>query len=193
MWLASDGTLPLLGPRKSRRKAVLTEALAVIIGAVVGAAGGIAGGGFAALASLRASQVSARAPLGPLLHKIGRSLIRMRSTRGTEEYPAAQLEFALRWNEFAIQQRILCPSDTISNLMELVLAISRDPKSDPDALLLLAGQVVDKVTKMVGAHCHHLFRYRARKEEKRIMRRWLEMPDANKLSPQLREKLINLT
>ena len=48
----------------------MTEATAVIIGALVGAVGGVAVGGFAALASFRASLVTARVPLGPVLHEI---------------------------------------------------------------------------------------------------------------------------
>jgi hypothetical protein len=40
----------------------VTEGTSVFLGALVGAAAGLGGGGFAAIASLRASQLAARAP-----------------------------------------------------------------------------------------------------------------------------------
>lgn len=168
----------------------MTEGTSAILGALVGAAAGLAGGGFAALASLRASQLAARAPLGPVLHEISNALIGMHATKGTSEY--WRREFERRWNEFSIQQRILCPSERIANLMDLVRAIGRNESDPPEALLNLAGQTMEKITQMVGAHVNSIFRFRARREEARIIRRWLESEPAKLLSEAVRTKLAAL-
>ena len=171
----------------------MTEAASVIIGALVGAAAGIAGGGFAALASVRASQLAARAPLGLVLHQMGNALISMSVTKGTEQYWEPRREFERKWNEFTIQQRILCPSDRIANLMELVGAIGRNDKDPAESLLNVAGQTLEKITQMVGAHSNHLFQFRARKEEARIIRRWLASEQSKVFNDAVRTKLAALT
>ena len=171
----------------------MNEATSVIIGALVGAAAGLAGGGFAALASLRASELAARAPLGPVLHEISNALIAMNAAKGTVAYWEPRREFERRWSEFSIQQRILCPSERIANLMDLVRAIGRNESDPPEALLNLGGQTMEKITQMVGAYGNSLFRFRARKEEARIIRRWLESKPAELLSEVVRTKLAALT
>lgn len=172
----------------------MTEAASALLGALIGAVAGIAGGGFAAVASLRASQLAARAPLGPILHKIGNALtlIKTDARRGTPEYLVPRIAFERRWNEFSIQQRILCPSDRIANLMEIVRAIGRNESDPPEVLLDLAGQTLEKITQMVGAHSDSLFRFRARREEARIIRRWLESAPANSFSAAVRTRLAAL-
>ena len=172
----------------------MTEGVAALLGALIGATGGIAGGGLAALASLRASQIAARAPLGPILHEMGKAFVRMNVTKDMpEEYFDHRLEFEHKWNEFSIQQRILCPSKTITNLMALVMATARDQTSNSADLSSLSGQVVEKVTQMVGAYSNRLFRFEARRDEKRIIRSWLKSPETQSLSPGLRAKLDELT
>jgi hypothetical protein len=133
----------------ARGTVVMTEAAAVIVGAMVGAMAGLAGGGFAALASLRASQLAARAPLGPVLHEIRNTLtlVKTDAPKGTQEYWVPRIEFERRWNEFAIQQRILCPSERIARLGELVLLIGRNELVPPAVLLNLAGQTIEKITR----------------------------------------------
>ncbi len=170
----------------------MTESTSVILGALVGAVAGLAGGGFAALASLRASQLAARAPLGPVLYEISNALIGMNTTKGTREYWEPRREFERRWNEFSIQQRILCPSERIANLMELVREIGRNESAPIEVLLNLAGQTMEKVTRMVGAHSNHLFRFQARKEEADIIRLWLKSEQATLLSEAVRKKLAAL-
>jgi hypothetical protein len=168
----------------------LNEATAALLGALIGAAAGIAGGAFAAIASLRASQIAARAPLGPILHQISNALTRLRVTRSTSEYADAQMEFQRRWNEFSIQQRILCPSKRIGNLMDLIRATAADNRSeDRDALLLLAGQTMERVTRMVAAHSNHLFRCCARREEAKIVQDWLASPEGRNLGDAVRANL----
>jgi len=168
----------------------LIEATAALLGALIGAGAGLAGGAFAAIASLRASQIAARAPLGPVLHQISIALMHLRVTKGTPEYVDAQKEFQLRWNEFSIQQRILCPSKRIGNLMDLIRATAADNRpEDRDALLLLAGQTMERVSRMVAAHSNHLFRYHARKEEAKIVQDWLASPEGRNLSDAVRANL----
>ncbi len=48
--------------------------------------------------------------------------------------------------------------------------IGRNQSDPPEALLNLAGQTIEKITQMVGAHGNSLFRFRARGEESRIIR-----------------------
>jgi hypothetical protein len=74
----------------------VTEALSVIVGALIGAGAGLAGGGFAALASLRASQLAARAPLASVLQTIANMIIWMNVTKGTDEYLKARRDYAKR-------------------------------------------------------------------------------------------------
>ena len=167
----------------------MTEAISVIIGAAIGAVAGIAGGGAAALASLRASQLAARAPLGPVLHELSNTIIAMNSTKGTPDYWEPRREFERKWNEFSIQQRILCPSDRISNLMELVRVIGRNENDPPEALLNLAAQTLEKITQMVGAYGNSLVRFRARRQEVRVIKRWLASEPSNLLNEALRAKL----
>ncbi len=175
-----------------QKGAGMTEGTAALFGALIGATAGLAGGSLAAVASLRASQLAARAPLGPILHEIGNALIAMNATKGTEEYWTPRREFERRWNEFAVQQRILCPSERIAALMDLVLAVARNESDSPQDLMTLAGQTIEKVTRMVGAYGNFLFRCRARREEARIIRRWLDSKQAEFLGATVRTKLAVL-
>jgi hypothetical protein len=77
--------------------------------------------------------------------------------------------------------------------MDLVRAIGRNESDPPEALLNLGGQTMEKITQMVGAYGNSLFRFRARKEEARIIRRWLESKPAELLSEVVRTKLAALT
>lgn len=171
----------------------MTGAGIALVAAALGAIGGVVGGAVASLATLRTSQLSARAPLGPLLHEIGQFLIKLNASVGTSDYMGTLLRFESKWNEFSVHQRILCPSKTISNLMDLVRATTRETQSDPKDLLYLAGQTVEKITQMVGAHSYHLFRFRARCEEKKIVRLWLDSPQTGGLSEHVRNELKKLT
>lgn len=170
----------------------MTEAYAALLGALIGAFGGLAGGGFAALASLRASQVAARAPLCSTLHKIAEALVRLRIELEDQERTLAQRDFQVRWNEFSIQQRILCPSYRIEGLSSLILGAARSQNEDPDSLLMLAGQTLEKVTKMVAAHSNCLFRWQALRQEAKIIESWLDNPESKILGDNVRTRLRDL-
>jgi hypothetical protein len=174
----------------------MTETQAVLAGAVVGAAAGIAGGLFGAVASIRASQVAARAPLASTLHKIGNTLIDLRVASGPEQRCEALRDFERSWNEFSIQQRILCPSRRIETLSGLLRATARNKVDAPEDLLRLAGQALEKVSRIVGAHSRHLFRFCALREESQIVTSWLaeesQADDNQKLSAKVRSTLRDL-
>jgi hypothetical protein len=170
----------------------MTEATAALIGALIGAMGGVAGGFFGAIASLRASQTAARAPIAPTLHRLAVLLIKLRVTKGTPEYDEIRRDFESQWSELAIQQRILCPSKRIEGLLALVWATTRDTSSKPDDLLTLAGQSLDKITRMVGAHSQHLFRWKAHRTEKEIICDWLASLESKILSSAARAELDKL-
>jgi hypothetical protein len=170
----------------------LTEGTAVL-GALIGAAAGVAGGGLVAFASLRASQLTARVPLGSVLHEISNTIVLMNATKGTSDYLEARREFERKINEFSIQQRILCPSTRIENLTNLILMGGRNVSDPPQALLKLTGQILEKLAQMVSAHSNTLFRFRARRAEARIIRRWLASKEAELLSEQLRTEIRRQT
>jgi len=167
----------------------MKEVTAALVGAFIGVIGGVAGGGFAALASLRASQTAARAPVAVTLHEVAKAVVRFRATKGTSEHGEAQRDFQRCWSLLSIQQRILCPSKRIEGLVSLVLAATQDKSADPDQLLHLSGQALDKISRMVGAHSLYIFRWRARSEETAIIRSWLANPESQILSQALRLKL----
>jgi hypothetical protein len=116
----------------------------------------------------------------------------MNATKGTDAYLDARREFERGLSEFSIQQRILCPSDRIANLMDLLRAIGRNQTDPIEAVLNLAGQTLEKVTRMVGAHSNRLFLYAAKREEAKIIRLWLKSEQATLLSEAVRQKLAAL-
>ena len=73
--------------------------------------------------------------------------------------------------------------------MALVNAIGKNESDPPEALLNLAGQTIEKVTQMVSAHSNTLFRFRAGREEARVIRRWLASKDAELLSQPVQTEL----
>jgi hypothetical protein len=76
--------------------------------------------------------------------------------------------------------------------MDLVRAIGRNESDPPEAPLNLAGQTMEKITQMVGSYSNSLFRFRARKEEARIIQRWLKSEPAKLLSDGVRTQLAKL-
>ena len=174
----------------------MNEVYAALLGALIGALAGLAGGAFASLASLRASQVAARAPLGQLLHEFVVCLVLLeRALRrvAAAEVTAARNDIGAKWNQFAVHQRILCPSERLSVLtnvlrFEIIARIDADPTTTLD----LAGQIQEMVTLMVAAHSSHLFRWRASRFEARILADWLASDKSKRLSQDSRSRLAKL-
>jgi hypothetical protein len=83
---------------------------------------------------------------------------------------AARSEFESKWRLFSIPTALLCPSKRIESLMDLVRETTRNQSAASNGLLSLAGQTVDKVTRMVGAYSNRPFRFQDREDEARIIR-----------------------
>jgi hypothetical protein len=113
----------------------------------------------------------------------------MRVAMGTPEYLEARRDFEQRWSELSIQQRILCPSRRIEGLLSLVRATAEDVSSPPDDLLNLAGQALEKVTRMIGAHSHHILAWRVRRAEAKILYAWLASQESCVLAEAVRSKI----
>jgi uncharacterized membrane protein len=168
------------------------EGEAALLGALIGAVAGLAGGAFAAFAALRASQVAARAPLTKILTRISNTLILLQAITGDEQRFEVEYQLERQWSELAIHQRILCPSKRMENLLALLLAIGRNRRDHPEDLLKLAGQTLEKVTYLIAAHSGHVFRWRAKLEESKIIRNWLMSDKSRVLNEATREKLARL-
>ena len=96
----------------------MNETVAVLVAVAIGAVAGLAGGGFAALASIRASQVAARASLAPKLHELSNAIVSLQGAirSGAQEEAEAKKNLECVWNDFAVHQRILCPSQALERL-----------------------------------------------------------------------------
>jgi len=170
----------------------MSEGQSALVGALIGALAGLGGGLFAAIASIRSSQLSARAPLAVIIHQLGVRLIGLRVALHTPDHAGAIREFEEEWNSLAVHQRILCPSDRIDRLLDMVRTAARQIDQQPDLVLGLAGQVLDKVSRMIGVHSNRLFRWRAKRDESKILKDWLASRDSDVLSPEYRKRLLEL-
>jgi hypothetical protein len=69
--------------------------------------------------------------------------------------------------------------------MDLVRSVVKRRSENPSNLSNLAGQVVEKISQMVGAYSNRLFRFRARMDEARILKEWLRKPEGEPLREML--------
>ena len=167
----------------------MTEGQAALTGALIGAMAGLAGGAFAAVASIRASQLAARASLAELLHDLYKSRTSEFASVSPSEQDRAVKEFEQQWNRFAVHQRILCPSRTINQLSSLLRTEFDRDDLTPEAKLHLGGQIQEKVARMIGEHSTNLIRWRVCSAERRILKEWLAAEQSSLLSAQARERL----
>ena len=98
---------------------------AALLGALIGAVGGLAGGAFAALASLRSSQIAARAPLAEKIHTVAAGIAKLQASLGTGDENQNRMGFEVAWNDLATHAKILCPSRRIEEILGLILAMQR--------------------------------------------------------------------
>ena len=168
-----------------------TEVEAALLGAAIGGLAGLSGGAFAALASIRASQAATRAPLARLLHLLTVRIIALRVAPG-DQRSVAMNNFEEAFNEFSIHQRILCPSRRISVMCDLLRREFKNPDLDADTTLRLAGQAIERLGRMVGAHSVYLFRWRTSLFEIGIVQEWLKDPQSEVLSASARSELGTL-
>ena len=73
------------------------------------------------------------------------------------------------------------------NIMEI-----KNPDLDADATLRLAGQAIERLGRMVGAHSVYLFRWRTSLFEIGIVQEWLKDPQSEVLSASARSELGTL-
>lgn len=169
----------------------MSAAVAALIGAAIGAIAGLAGGGFAALAAIRASQVAARVELAPKLHALARALVTLSGVTGTGTASElkARRDMELAWNDFGTHQRILCPSRALP-LLALIFRRSAKPEEGErfttEVLLTLAGQAQERAALITGLYSEHLFRWRARRGERKIIADWLAGDAHGVLSDEMR-------
>lgn len=151
----------------------MSEVVAALVGAAIGAIAGISGGGLAALASIRASQIAARAELANKLHHLARAIIRLQGAIGTEDELEVRRDLELVWNDLGVHQRILCPSRGLEVLANIMRRTTSEQSVSTKALVTVAGQAQEKYARVVGLYSEHLFRFRARGKEKEVMTDWL--------------------
>ena len=148
-----------------------------LLGALIGAAAGLGGGAVAALASLRASQIAARAPLAAKIHVTSKRIVKLRTAIGTPDYDEHRVAFEEAWNDLASHQKILCPSTRIEDVLSLLREVARHDPSDEEeanAEVALAGEALGRVADMIAAHSKHLLRVVAIHEERRILSSWVD-------------------
>lgn len=152
--------------------------LSSLVGPLIGAIAGLAGGAFAALASIRASQIAARAPLANTLFELAKAHVALGvSMVDKGDVSECRRYFLTIWNQLATQQAILCPSNRIGALLVLMNQISQS--EDARHMLLVSGLLQSRIAMMIAAqrqipasetsklslrHAHgfaHAFRYSA--------------------------------
>lgn len=162
---------------------------AALIGAAVGAAGGIAGGALAALATIRANQVTARAPLASILVEMEQALINAATGTGTQLQQVASVAFECAWNAFATHQRILCPSKRLEETWNVLRLEFQTPSLSTRDKLAVSSRIVDLTCHLVAAHSGALFRWRAEQAEVEILSTFLASPSGQALAPASRSRL----
>lgn len=167
----------------------MSEVVAALIGASIGAVAGLAGGGFAALASIRASQIAARAALAPKLHALADAIIRLQGAAGTAEELQRRRDLEGAWNDFGVHQRILCPSRILEVLSYVLRRAATDRNYTMQAVATVAGQAQDRAARIVGMHSDHFFRFAARRAERRIVADWLVGDARGWLGDGMRKKI----
>ena len=158
----------------------MTEVVIGFIGVLIGAGIGLGGAGIAALASVRASQLAARAPLAEKLHKLGvrgaELASALKSSSGVDE---AHLALETTWSDIAAHQKILCPSARLARVLNLIWRAHQPGEGlQEDQMVRLASEASWRAADMIAAHSKHLLRWRATREEARILDHWIDDPDS---------------
>ncbi len=169
--------------------------VAVLIGIAIGAFVGLTGAGLAAVASLRASQLAARAPLAEKLHQLAKAFVGRHPAIGTKDEAKSTLNLQVAWNDFFTHQRILCPSERLQGMGTLfrrVMVAQHPNVKSREAAIKVLGAAQETIAKMVSAYSNHLFQWRARQEEQKVLQEFLDTPDAQALSPDITGDLRRL-
>jgi len=170
----------------------MSEITVVLVAALIGVAGGLGGGLLAAVASLRASQLAARAPLADAIADVAVAAVEYSGAPGSVS-GGGNDQFHSAWNRLSVQQRILCPSSRIEALLALVLEAATQPGLSTEQRMTLIGESLEKISQMVGAHSRRLLRTQASYEEIQILERWLATRNSSYMSSALQRELRTLT
>ncbi len=165
---------------------------AVLLAAAIGALAGVGGAAFGALGSLRASQLAARVPLAEKIHALAQAIVKLRAALGKPEFLLRLKKFNVTWNDLAVHQKILAPSYRVAALNDLVFKALPHAEKNPDAFVDLAGQTLSVVSDMIAAHSRHLFRWRALRTERQLLKQWLATEESKVMSEGLRSAIDEL-
>ncbi len=175
----------------------MDPAVAALIGIAIGAFAGLVGAGFAAVASIRASQLAARAPLAGKLHGLARAFVNLSKARRTADADEDELANLLQiaWNDLFTHQRILCPSERLQAMGTLFyeVALTEQVSSQAQiAAILVLGKAQETIARMVAAYSNNLFRWMASYEECNVLQEFLDGPDAQRLPAHITARLRSL-
>ena len=159
---------------------------AVLLAAAIGALAGMGGASFSALASVRSSQLAARVPLAKKIHALSQAIVKLRAAVGKPDFVVRLKKFNVTWNDLAVHQKILAPSDRIAALNSLVLRALPDAQTSPDAFVELAGQTLSVISDMIAAHSQHVLRWQALRAERQLLKHWLATEKSKVMSEDLR-------
>jgi hypothetical protein len=133
----------------------------------------VAGGVVAAIAAMRASQVSARAPLAAKIHALGITIDSLRAAlEGRGDFDSRMQDFQVAWTDLIVHQKILLASWRMNLLATLAASAMESPELTPDERVSLASKAMNTLTEMAAEHSRHLFRWRTRIGEWRVGRRF---------------------
>lgn len=165
---------------------------AALLGIAGGAVAALAGAWMGMLASIRASQLAARAPLAPKLHAMSTAVVNAMVAVDTPDYDVRVREFEIAWNDFIVHQKILAPSDAVTILVMVMRQAAHDKAVSPIQFVALAGEAMDVITEIIAAHSEYLFKWRARRAERGPLAKFRARTVSQLQSPEIRGLLKQL-
>lgn len=165
---------------------------AALLGIAGGAVAALAGAWMGMLASIRASQLAARAPLAPKLHRLSSTVVQAMVEVGKPEYDARLRDFEIAWSDFIVHQKILAPSDSVTILAMVVRQAAHDKAVSSVQFVAVAGEAIDVITEIVALHSEYLFKWRARRAERRPLAKFRVRTVSELRSPSIRALLEQL-
>ena len=159
------------------------------LGIAGGAVAALAGAWMGMLASIRASQLAARAPLAPKLHALSTTVVHVMVAVGKPDYDRQVREFEIAWSDFIVHQKILAPSDAVTILAMIMRQAAHDKAVSPVQFVALAGEAIDVMTEIIALHSEYLFKWRARRAERRPIAKFEGRTVSTLKSPEIRALL----
>lgn len=151
----------------------MSEVGAALLGSLIGAIAGLAGGGFAALASLRASQISARSSLGDLIHDVADALVSLDQATSERALLAARNELGSRTNRLPVHQTLLAPSRVLSQVLVVTQQFISASHWDRVTLHRGAGALHFAISDLLAVQSQHILGFRAHDAQILALQRFL--------------------